>query len=177
MIAAIDEERLRPFQNVTDVYRTAVGLARAHLYCVPVICGVTWLLSYRVLQPLELLYLRTPAFAAIVLIAVALTEIVMRRTTAVLPARPGFALVLCANGALLGIALSAEARTVSLAQALTLSLGASVLFAFLLLSAATLYERLRYADVPQPFRHAPIMLITAGMMALAFMGFSGLIQE
>jgi Na+-translocating ferredoxin:NAD+ oxidoreductase subunit A len=60
---------------------------------------------------------------------------------------------------------------------LMLSIGATALFALLLLCAATIYERLRYADVPAPFRHAPILLITAGMMALAFMGFSGLIQE
>jgi Na+-translocating ferredoxin:NAD+ oxidoreductase subunit A len=177
MIAAMDEGKWRPFENVAGVYRNAAGLAKAHVFCVPVICGLTWLLSYRVLQPLEVPYLRTPAFAAMVLVAVPITEVLMRRTSILLPARPGFALVLCANGALLGIALSSEARAATLGQALILSVGATALFAVLLLCAATLYERLRYADVPAPFRNAPILLITAGMMALAFMGFSGLIQE
>ena len=177
MIAAIDEGKWRPFENVADVYRSAAGLAKAHVYCVPVICGLTWLLSYWVLQPLGVPYLRTPAFTAMVLVAVPITEVLMRRTSTLLPARPGFALVLCANGALLGIALASESRADSLGQALILSIGATALFAVLLLCAATLYERLRYADVPAPFRHAPILLITAGMMALAFMGFSGLIQE
>jgi electron transport complex protein RnfA len=177
MIAAIDEGRWRPFENVPDVYGNAAGLAKAHLYCVPVICCLTWLLSYRVLQPLEVPYLRTPAFAAIVLIAVPMTEVLIRRTSTLLPARPAFALVLCANGALLGIALASEAREPTFGQALVLGIGATALFALLLLCAATLYERLRYADVPQAFRYAPILLITAGMMALAFMGFSGLIQE
>ena len=177
MIAITDDGRWRPFENVTDVYRNAAGLAKAHVFCVPVICGLTWLLSYWVLRPLELLYLRTPAFAAIVLVAVPLTEVLMRRASALLPSRPGFAVVLYANSAALGIALTSDARAPSFGRAVILGLGATALFLLLLLCAATLYERLRYADIPQPFQHAPILLITAGMMALAFMGFSGLIQE
>src|SRR5687768_6197571 len=92
IIAAADEQRWRPFENESDVYRVAVGLAKAHGLGVPVICGLTWLLSYFVLRPLDLLYLRTPAFAAVLLIVVALIEGFMRRSSALTPARPAFAL-------------------------------------------------------------------------------------
>lgn len=177
IVAASDEGPWRPFQNESDVYRNAMGLARAHLIAVPVICGLTWLLAYGVLRPLDMLYLRTPAFAAVLLVIVAIIEAVMRRSSTHPPARPAFALVMCANGAMLGIALMSDVRADSLWRALLLGFGAAIVFAFLLLCAATLYERLRYADVPAPFRQAPILLICIGMMALAFMGFSGLIQE
>lgn len=177
IVAASDERHWRPFDNETDVYRNAMGLARAHLIAVPVICGLTWLLAYGVLRPLDMLYLRTPAFAAVLLLVVALIEAFMRRSSAHPPARPAFALVMCANSAMLGIALMSDVRAESVWGALLLGVGTAVMFAFLLLCAATLYERLRYADVPAPFRQAPILLICIGMMALAFMGFSGLIQE
>ena len=178
IIAASDEHRgLRPFGNETDLYRNAFGLAQAHLIAVPVICGLTWVLSYGVLRPLDLLYLRTPTFAAVLLITVALIELFMRHSFALKPARPAFALLMCANSAMLGIALMSDVRAETLWRALLVGIGAAVVFGFLLLCAATLYERLRYADVPAPFKQAPILLICVGMMALAFMGFSGLIQE
>ena len=177
IVAASDERQWRPFENEPDVYRNAMGLARAHLIAVPVICGLTWVLIYGVLRPLDLLYLRTPTFAAVLLITVALIELFMRYSFALKPARPAFALLLCANSAMLGIALMSDVRAESLWRALIVGIGAAVVFGFLLLCAATLYERLRYADVPAPFKQAPILLICVGMMALAFMGFSGLIQE
>ena len=178
IIAASDENRgLRPFENESDVYRNAMGLAQAHLVGVPVICGLTWLLGYGVLRPLDLLYLRTPTFAALLLAIVALIELFMRHASSLKPARPAFALIMCANSAMLGIALMSDVRADSVWRAVILGIGATALFAFLVLCLATLYERLRYADVPAPFKQAPILLICVGMMALAFMGFSGLIQE
>lgn len=178
IVASSDENgRLRPFENESDVYRNAFGLAKAHLIAVPVICGLTWLLAHGVLRPFDILYLRTPAFAAVLLVIIALTELLMRRSSTLQPARPMFALVMCVNSAMLGIALMSDVRAESLWSALLLGASAAAVFAFLVLCAATLYERLRYADVPVPFRQAPILLICIGMMALAFMGFSGLIQE
>ena len=178
IIAASDENLgLRPFEHESDVYRNAAGLAQSHLIGVPVICGLTWALAYGVLRPLDLLYLRTATFAAVLLVIVALIELFMRHASTLKPARPAFALVMCANSAMLGIALMSDVRASSLWRALLLGTSAAAVFAFLLLCAATLYERLRYADIPAPFRQAPILLICVGMMALAFMGFSGLIQE
>ena len=79
--------------------------------------------------------------------------------------------------ALLGIALITDLRSANFGVAVLLAIGAAVALALLLLAFAALYERLQHADVPMIFREAPLALITAGIMALAFMGFSGLIQE
>ena len=81
------------------------------------------------------------------------------------------------NTALLGIALITDMRAPTFGAALLLAVGAAVALALLLLAFAALYERLQHPDVPAIFREAPLALITAGIMALAFMGFSRLIQE
>jgi electron transport complex protein RnfA len=85
--------------------------------------------------------------------------------------------VMSTNTALLGIALITDLRGATFGIAVLLAIGAAVALALLLLAFAALYERLQQADVPVAFREAPLALVTAGIMALAFMGFSGLIQE
>lgn len=177
-VAAItDAGRWRPFANTVDLYGAARGVAGTHLVALPVISGLTWLLSLYVLQPLDLHYLRTPVFVAIAAIAAAVIEIALRRGGTWLPNRPGFAMLLIANSAALGVAIMTAARAPSFIRALLFSITAAFAFALLLIAFATLYERIRYIDVPRPFRNAPIALITAGLMALGCMGFTGLIQE
>ena len=126
---------------------------------------------------MQLSYLRTPAFVALMLVAVAIVELLVRRAGTRVPARPAFAVVLATNSALLGIALLSGPLASSFARVLLLATGAAGAFAVLLLAAATLYERVRYADVPAPFKEAPISLISVGLMALGCMGFIGLIPE
>jgi electron transport complex protein RnfA len=121
--------------------------------------------------------LRTPAFAAIVLAVVSYVEFILRRMGARVPTRPAFALVLATNSALLGVALLAQQLTPRFAQLVLLSFGMAIAFALFLLAAATMSERIRYADVPEPFKDAPITLISIGLMALGCMGFIGLVRE
>jgi electron transport complex protein RnfA len=167
----------RPFADTADVYGNAVGLAQAHAIAIPVVAALTWLLASLVLAPLQLSYLRTPAFVAIVLAVVPCAELSMRRIAHRVPARPAFATLLAANSALLGVALVNQELAPTFLRTLLLSFAAAGTFAFLLLAAATLHERLRHADVPAPFRDAPIALITTGLIALGFMGFMGLVPE
>jgi len=136
-----------------------------------------WLVARWVLGPWHLEYLRTPMLVAVVLIVVPLLEVALRSRRGVLTQQPGFALVMSTNTALLGIALITDLRSANFGVAVLLAGGAAVALAMLLLAFAALYERLQHADVPVIFREAPLALITAGIMALAFMGFSGLIQE
>jgi len=136
-----------------------------------------WLVARLVLGPWHLEYLRTPMLVAVVLIVVPLLEVALRRRRGILTQQPGFALVMITNTALLGIALITDLRSANFGVAVLLAIGAAVALAVLLLAFAALYERLQHADVPMIFREAPLALITAGIMALAFMGFSGLIQE
>jgi len=177
LVAIVRIAPLRPFLNTPDVYSNALGLAQAHALAVPAVCALAWLMSVYVLQPLQLQYLGTPVLVALTLAAAAILEVLFRRRGRWLPARPAFALLLSANGLVLGVALTSIARARDFLDALLLAGGAAALFALLLLAAATLYERMRYADVPAPFRDAPLAMITAAIMALGFMGFTGLIQE
>ena len=166
----------RPFVTPTDIFGGARIVAVTCVVAIPAVALLGWLLARFVLAPWHLEYLRTPALVALVLIVVPILEIGLRRR-AVLTQQPGFALVMTTNTALLGIALITDLRGASFGVAILLALGAAVALALLLLAFAALYERLQQADVPVAFREAPLALVTAGIMALAFMGFSGLIQE
>lgn len=177
VVAIRGVEGWRPFVDTTDVYENAVGLAHAHAIAIPLVAIATWLLNGYVLEPLGLSYLRTPTFVAIVLAVISGVEILVRRGGKRMPARPAFSMVLATNSALLGIALLTLGLAPRVTQLLMLSAGAAAAFAVLLLAAATIHERLRYADVPAPFKEAPITLISAGLMALGCMGFIGLIPE
>jgi electron transport complex protein RnfA len=147
----------RPFVTPTDIFGGARVIAILGLVAVPAVALLGWLIARLVLVPL--------------------LDVALRRRQAILPQQPGFALVMSTNTALLGIALITDLRSANFGVAVLLAIGAAVALAMLLLAFAALYERLQHADVPVIFREAPLALITAGIMALAFMGFSGLIQE
>ena len=167
----------RPFVAPTDVFGGARVIAIVCLVAIPVVALLAWLLLRLVLAPWHLEYLRTPVLVAVVLIVVPLLDVALRRRHAVVPQQPGFALLMSTNTALLGIALITDLRAATFGVAVLLAAGGALALAVLLLAFAALYERLQQADVPVVFREVPLALVTAGIMALAFMGFSGLIQE
>jgi electron transport complex protein RnfA len=167
----------RPFAAPTDIFGGARVIAIVSLIAVPAVALLGWLLVRFVLVPWHLEYLKTPALVAVVLIVVPLLDVGLRRRGTVLTQQPGFALVMSTNTALLGIALITDLRSATFGVAVLLAIGAALALAVLLLAFAALYERLQHADIPFVFREAPLALVTAGIMALAFMGFSGLIQE
>lgn len=167
----------RPFVAPTDVFGGARVIAMLCMAAVPAVALPGWLLLRFVLAPWHLEYLRTPALVAIVLLVVPILELALRRRGTLLTRQPGFALLMSTNTALLGIALITDLHAASFGTAVLLAIGAAAALGVLLLAFAALYERLQQADVPLAFREAPLALVTAGIMALAFMGFSRLIQE
>jgi electron transport complex protein RnfA len=167
----------RPFVTSAADIDAARALAYANVaVVVPVTC-VSWLLSHLLLGRAGLDYLRTPVFVGVVLIVVPLVELLFRRQARWLPQRPGFDLLLATNAAILGIALLSDARLSHFIDAFLFSTGIALALAFLILACTAMLSRLRYADVPMVFRDAPVALVALGIMALAFMGFTGLIQE
>jgi len=176
VLAVTFDPRWRAFA-ATRTFESARGVALTCLFLVPVVTTLTWFLSHSLLEPLGLGYLRTPAFLAVILAAVPLAEAGLRRYTPLVPAQPGFALLMTTNALLLGLALVANSRSHGALNALLFSTAGAVLLGALLLAYASWYERARATDVPAVFRGAPLALISAGIVALAFMGFQGLIQE
>lgn len=167
----------RPFVTSTAGYEAAQPLAVANVAVLVAATSLSWLLSHLLLAPLQLTYLRTLAFVAVILCVVPLVEMQFRRRGRWLPQRPGFALLLATNAAVLGVALMTDTRMQSFLDAILFSAGMALALGFLVLAFAAMLERLRHADVPVVFRDAPLALVALGIMALAFMGFTGLIHE
>ena len=167
----------RPFEALTGTFAGARALAVASLITVPAVTAITWSLSKVLLEPNELGYLRTLSFVAVILAVVPLVEFGLRRDGRLQPQRPGFAILMTANSAVLGVALMVDSRMQNIVDAVLFSFAIAAALGFLLLAFAALHERLQHAEVPSVFRDAPVALVTAGIMALAFMGFTGFIQE
>jgi electron transport complex protein RnfA len=167
----------RPFAALTGTFAAARALAIASLITVPVVTAITWVLSAVLLEPNQLGYLRTLAFVIVILGIVPLVEFGFRRDGRLHPQRPGFSLLMTANSAVLGVALMVDIRMLNVVDAVLFSIAMAAALGFLLLAFAALHERSQHAEVPSVFRDAPLALVTAGIMALAFMGFTGIIQE
>lgn len=167
----------RPFEAISGTFAAARALAMASLVTVPVVATITWTLSTGLLEPNGLGYLRTLVFVAVILGIVPLVELMFRRNGRLRPQRPGFALLTTTNSAVLGISLMVDIRMQNILDAVLFAIAMAAALGFLLLAFAALQERLQHADVPAVFREAPVALVTAGIMALAFMGFTGFIQE
>ena len=166
---------LCPFLGVSRNLEAAAGMSLATAFVLTLSSATAYLLHRYVLVPLELEYLRTIGFILMIAASVQFTEIMVRRTSPLLHQVLGIYIPLIAtNCAVLGVALLNVQQSQGLVQSVFYGLGASGGFALVLVMFAAIRERLEAADVPVPFRGTAIALMTAGIMALAFMGFSGM---
>jgi electron transport complex protein RnfA len=166
---------LCPFMGTSRSLDNAVGLGLATGLVLTLTSGACWLLLQGLLLPLGLEHLRTLAFILVIAATVQLTEILMRRTAPVLYQALGLFLpLITTNCAVLGVALLNTFAQRNLFEAMLFGFGSALGFGLVLVLFAAARERLEMAPVPAPFRGAPIALVTAGLMALAFTGFSGM---
>ena len=166
---------LCPFLGVSRNLEAAAGMSLATAFVLTLSSAAAYLLQRYVLAPLDLEYLRTIAFILVIAASVQLTEIMVRRTSPVLHQVLGIYIPLIAtNCAVLGVALLNVQQSKGFVQSVFYGFGAAAGFALVLVMFAAIRERLEAADVPAPFRGAAIALMTAGIMSLAFMGFSGM---
>lgn len=165
-----------PFIGVSNKLDSAIGMGLAVTFVLILAGVVTWTVQTYLLVPLKLEYLQTVAFILVIASLVQFVEMVIRKTAPALYQSLGvFLPLITTNCAVLGAALINIRRSYSLSQAAIHSLGAGVGFLFALVLMAGIRERLDLAAIPAPFRGAPIAFITAGLLATAFMGFSGLV--
>lgn len=166
---------LCPFMGVSQRLDSALGLSLATAFVLTLSSGLAWALQTWLLAPLGLDHLRTLGFILVIASVVQFTELLMRSRAPLLYRVLGLYLpLITTNCAVLGVALLNVQARHSLLEALLFGLGAAAGFAMVLLLFAQLRQRLALADVPAAFRGSPIALITAGLMALAFMGFIGM---
>ena len=168
---------LCPFMGVSGRLDAAFGMALATAFVLTLSSGLAWLLQSLLLAPLQLEHLRTLGFILVIASVVQFTELLMRARAPLLYRVLGLYLpLITTNCAVLGVALlNVQARS-TLLEALVQGLGAAAGFALVLLLFAAMRQRLALADVPESFRGTPIALVTAGLMALAFMGFAGMVR-
>ena len=166
---------LCPFLGVSTNLEAAVGMSLATAFVLTLSSATAYLLHQYVLVPLQLEYLRTLSFILVIAASVQFTEIMVRRLSPMLNQVLGIYIPLIAtNCAVLGVALLNVQQAKGFVQSVFYGFGASLGFALVLVLFAAIRERLEDADVPAPFRGAAIALMTAGLMSLAFMGFSGM---
>ncbi|MGK2926200.1 MAG: electron transport complex subunit RsxA [Lysobacterales bacterium] len=166
---------LCPFMGVSGKLEGAIGMSVATLFVLTLSSVSSYLLSTYLLVPLGLEYLSTLGFILVIAAVVQLTEMVMRKSSPLLYRILGIFLpLITTNCAVLGVALLNVQQQHNLLQSALYGFGAAAGFGLVLICFAAMRERVAQADVPLHFRGAPIALVTAGLMALAFMGFTGL---
>ncbi|MBK9493054.1 MAG: Electron transport complex protein RnfA [Alphaproteobacteria bacterium ADurb.BinA280] len=166
---------LCPFMGVSKRLDAAYGMALATAFVLTLSAGLSWMLQTWVLQPLALDHLRTLGFILLIAAVVQFTETVMKRQAPALYRVLGIYLpLITTNCAVLGVALLNAQTQHSFLHALLYGFGAALGFSLVLVMFAAMRERLEAAQTPASFRGTPIALITAGLMALAFMGFAGM---
>ncbi|AOT09507.1 electron transport complex subunit RsxA [Pseudoalteromonas luteoviolacea] len=168
---------LCPFMGVSSKLETAIGMSLATTFVLTLASVTSYLVNQYILMPLELTFLRTMSFILVIAVVVQFTEMVVRKTSPTLYRLLGIFLpLITTNCAVLGVALLNITKEHTFISSAVYGFGAAVGFSMVLVLFAALRERLAVADVPTPFKGASIAMITAGLMSLAFMGFSGLVK-
>jgi electron transport complex protein RnfA len=168
---------LCPFMGVSRKLETSMGMGLATTFVLTLSAVCAYLTEQYLLVPLGLEYLRTIAFILVIAVVVQFTEMAVHKTSPVLYQVLGIYLpLITTNCAVLGVALLNIQQRHGVIESGLYGFGAAVGFSLVMVLFAALRERIAVADVPVPFRGAAIALVTAGLMSLAFMGFSGLVR-
>ena len=166
---------LCPFMGVTNSLSTALAMGFATTFVLTLSATVCFLVFHGLLVPLGLDWLNIIVFIVVIAGVVQYTEMYVRATSPLLHRNLGIYLpLITTNCAVLGVALLAVGSDLSFAGTIFFSAGAAAGFSLVMVLFGAIRERLEGADVPAPFKGAPIALITAGIMSLGFLGFVGL---
>lgn len=169
---------LCPFMGVSKKLESAIGMGMATTFVMTLASVCAWLINSFILIPLDLVYLRTLSFILVIAVVVQFTEMVVRKTSPALYRLLGIFLpLITTNCAVLGVALLNVNLGYNFLQSAVYGFSAAAGFSLVMVLFAAIRERLAVADVPAPFRGSSIALITAGLMSLAFMGFTGLVRS
>lgn len=165
---------LCPFLGVSKKTSTAVGMGSAVISVIAASSFVTFLVNRYILERLGLEYLRTIVFILIIAALVQSVEIVLKKKMPSLYKALGVYLpLITTNCAVLGVAIDSAQKGYDLVNTMIYSVGTAVGFLVAIVIMAGIRERIEHNDIPEAFKGMPIVLVTAGLMAIAFVGFSG----
>jgi electron transport complex protein RnfA len=166
-----------PFIGVSNKFSSALSMGMATTFVMVITAVVSWLIWFLVLVPNNLEFLQIPAFILVIASLVQFVEMFIKKVSQPIYRALGIFLpLITTNCAILGLALLIAMKDYSFLEGIFFGLGAGAGFTLALIIMAGIREELELADVPKPFRGAPITLIVAGLLALAFMGFAGMIS-
>ncbi len=164
-----------PFIGVSKKIDSAFGMGMAVTFVMCIATIATWLMQNYLLVPLDLGYLQTIAFILVIAILVQMLEIVMKKVSPSLYAALGvFLPLITTNCAVLGVAIIVAQKEMPLMESVVYAVATALGFTLALVMMGGIREQLEITDVPKPLQGVPIALIVAGLLAMAFMGFSGI---
>ena len=167
---------LCPFMGVSKKLEASIGMGTATTFVLTVASGATYLVNHYLLGP-ELSYLTTLSFIVVIAGIVQFTEMVIKKTSPVLYQVLGIYLpLITTNCAVLGIPLLNVQAKYNFMESIIFGFGGALGFTLVMVLFAGMRERMEGADVPGIFKGSAIAMVTAGLMSLAFMGFSGFIK-
>lgn len=168
---------LCPFLGVSRRIKTAIGMSSAVVFVMTMASVVTWLIYHYVLVEYNLVYLRTVTFILVIASLVQFVELALQKLSPALYKALGIYLpLITTNCAVLGVSVLNIQKEYSLLATTIFGFGAALGFGLAMLLFSGLRERIDLCDTPLPFRGTAIALITAGLLSLAFMGFTGLVK-
>jgi electron transport complex protein RnfA len=168
---------LCPFMGVSRKLETAMGMGLATTFVLTLSSISSYLVHAYLLEPFGLEYLRTISFILVIAAIVGFTELVVHKTSPLLHNVLGIYLpLITTNCAVLGVALLNVQQSNDFLESALYGFGSALGFSLVLVLFAAMRERLAASDIPEAFQGNAIGMVTAGLMALAFMGFTGLIK-
>ena len=166
---------LCPFMGVSKKLETSISMSAATAFVLTIGSMTSWAINHYLLEPNDLIYLRTLSFIVVIAGVVQFTEMLMEKNFPLLYQLLGIFLpLITTNCAVLGIPLLNAQSSHTLIESALFGFGGAIGFSIVLILFASIRERLEGAEIPLPFKGTAIALVTASIMSLAFMGFAGL---
>ena len=167
---------LCPFLGVSKKVETAGGMGAAVIFVITIASLVTSLIYKFILAPLDLTYLQTIVFILVIAALVQFVEMFLKKSMPALYESLGVYLpLITTNCAVLGVALNSVQYGQNILQSVVYGLGISIGFTIAIVILAGIREKMEYNDIPESWQVMPIVMVTAGLMSIAFFGFSGII--
>ncbi len=166
-----------PFLGVSNKISTSVGMGGAVVFVLTLATMVTWIIQYYVLTPFGLDFMQTIVFILVIAALVQMVEIILKKVSPSLYQALGvFLPLITTNCAVLGVAILTIQKHFNLLEGVTFAVSNAIGFTLALVIFAGIREHLDLMEVPKGMRGIPVALVTAGILALAFMGFTGMVK-
>ncbi len=167
-----------PFLGVSSKVETSIGMSAAVTFVMAIASVVAWLIQTYVLESLGIEYMQTIVFILVIAALVQAVEIILKKVSPSLYQALGIFLpLITTNCAVLGVAILMIQKDLSLLQGVVYAVSTALGFGVALVLFAGIRERLDFEEMPKPFKGIPIALITASILAMAFIGFTGLVER